>query len=98
MIRVIQLVRPDLFDVAGHVGYCVRPSRRREGIAGLSLQAALSLADELSIAPVLVTCLEDNAASRATLERAGGDFDDVRQGHRRYWFGAAPRPATPLDD
>lgn len=96
-VAVRHALTPFLFDVAGHIGYCVRPSRRREGIAGQALLAALALADELSVSPVLVTCHDDNSASRATIERAGGEFDDVRRGHRRYWFGASPRPSKSLD-
>ena len=34
---------------------------------------------------VLVTCDEDNAASRATIEGVGGAYEDSRVGTRRYW-------------
>jgi predicted acetyltransferase len=38
---------------------------------------------------VLLTCDEDNAGSRATIEGAGGTYEDSRAGKRRYWIDLA---------
>jgi hypothetical protein len=43
---------------------------------------------ELGISRVLVTCDEDNAGSRATIEKNGGIYEDSRGGKRRYWLDA----------
>ena len=45
----------------------------------------LELAAEMGHERVLVTCDEDNAASRAVIEGAGGAYEDSRVGKRRYW-------------
>lgn len=75
-----------LLEQGGHIGYAVRPSRRREGVATEALRQALPLAAELGLDRVLVTCDEDNVASRATIERCGGVYEDSRAGKRRYWI------------
>ena len=74
-----------LADVGGHIGYDVRRSRRREGHATAMLAAALPVARDLGIEKALLTCDEDNIASRLVIERNGGVLEDVRKGKLRYW-------------
>jgi predicted acetyltransferase len=78
-----------LFNQGGHIGYSVRPSARRRGHAAAALANALPIARELGIARILLTCDEDNAGSRATIEKNGGVYEDSRNGKRRYWIGSA---------
>lgn len=75
-----------LRETGGHIGYDVRRSRRGEGQATAMLAAALPLAHDLGIDPALVTCDEDNVASRLVIERNGGVFDNLRQGKLRFWI------------
>ena len=75
-----------LLDQGGHIGYSVRPSRRRQGHATRALALGVRRAHELGIERVLVTCDDDNAGSRATIERCGGMLEDVRGEKRRYWI------------
>jgi predicted acetyltransferase len=74
-----------LLDVGGHIGYDVRPTRRREGHATAMLRAALPWARRLGIDPALVTCDDDNIGSVRVIEAAGGVLEDVRGIKRRYW-------------
>lgn len=79
-----------LRDSGGHVGYSVRPSARRRGLAGWALAQALQRASTMGIDQVLATCAVDNEASRRAIEAAGGVLEDVRdtvQGRvQRFWI------------
>jgi len=75
-----------LLEEGGHIGYSVRPSRRREGHATRALALSLRRAAELGIERALVTCDDDNEASARTIERNGGVYEDTRNGKRRYWI------------
>lgn len=85
---------PYLLEQGGHIGYSVRPSARRQGIASAALEIALAEAQRLGIDPLLITCDQDNAGSRRTIEKAGGELEDLREGKRRYWIGDGPRPTA----
>lgn len=84
-----------LFDQGGHIGYSVRPGARGRGIASAALALGLEEARALGIDPVLITCSESNGASRRVIEKAGGTYDDIREGTRRYWIGEGRRPERP---
>ena len=75
-----------LLEAGGHIGYSVRPSRRRQGLAKESLRQTLELAREKNIKQVLVTCWKQNEASRQTILACGGVLEDVREGIERYWI------------
>lgn len=74
-----------LLAVGGHIGYDVRPSRRREGHATAMLRATLPHARALGIDSALVTCDTDNTASIRVIEAAGGVFEDQRGIKLRFW-------------
>jgi predicted acetyltransferase len=77
---------PFLLEEGGHIGFAVRPSRRREGHATRALALALPRAAALGLDRVLLTCDEDNVGSRLTIEHNGGLYEDSRKGKRRYWI------------
>jgi predicted acetyltransferase len=77
---------PFLLEEGGHIGFSVRPARRREGHATRALAQALPAASALGLDRVLITCDEDNVASRRTIEHNGGAHEDTRKGKRRYWI------------
>jgi predicted acetyltransferase len=74
-----------LRELGGHIGYDVRRSRRGEGHATAMLAAALPIAHDLGVDPALLTCDDDNVASRIVIERNGGVLEDQRKRKLRYW-------------
>ncbi|MGA8257027.1 MAG: GNAT family N-acetyltransferase [Nocardioides sp.] len=80
-----------LLERGGHIGFSIRPSRRREGHASRALEHALDHVATLGVERALVTCKDDNVASAHVIERGGGVVDDVRHGERRYWIDVTGR-------
>jgi predicted acetyltransferase len=75
-----------LLAVGGHIGYDIRPSRRRQGYGTKILELALPKARQLGLARVLVTCDVTNLASRRIIEKNGGVLENQ-----------VPNPETGID-
>jgi len=82
-----------LLEEGGHIGYSVRPSARRRGIASRALAMALEECRARGIDPVLLTCDDANVASARVIEANGGVLEDVRAGTRRYWVALGDKAA-----
>lgn len=88
-----------LRQFGGHLGYTIRPSRRRRGYGTRILRLGLELVWRLqpALARVLLTCYDDNPASRRIIERNGGRLEDTirlpahHAAIHRYWI---ERPRT----
>lgn len=87
MSKLRHRLNESLLRVGGHIGYCVRPTERRKGYGTRLLALTLVAAREVGIAPVLLTCHEDNVASRLIIERNNGILDCVAEGVCHYWVG-----------
>ena len=67
-----------LLRAAGHIGYSMRPSARRRGLATWALGQVLGEARARGLDRVLITCADGNLASARVIERHGGVLEDVR--------------------
>ena len=78
----------DFVPWAGHIGYGIRPSVRRRGLATWALGRMVCKARVLGMERLLVVCEPENVASARTIERHGGALeDDGRYGAvLRYWI------------
>ncbi len=88
-VTVRHTLTDTLRAVGGHIGYEIRPSRRREGLGTRMLALALPRAHALGIDPALITCDVINVPSRRMIERAGGTFESQSDGKLRFWVPTA---------
>lgn len=61
-----------LAHFGGHIGYGVRPSRRRQGYGARLLALALDICRGMGIGVVRISCSVDNIGSRRVIEKNGG--------------------------
>ncbi|WP_067544718.1 GNAT family N-acetyltransferase [Nocardia crassostreae] len=80
----------DFVRHAGHIGYGIRPSARRRGLATWALGRMLDEARALGMVEVLIVCEDVNTASAKTIKRHGDVLEGVRDSEygvvRRYWI------------
>lgn len=82
-----------LLEAGGHIGYGVRPSARRRGLATWALARVLLEAKALGLGEALVTCDDTNTGSQRVIEANGGVLEDIRDTSlgrtRRYWISVS---------
>jgi predicted acetyltransferase len=82
----------NLTKIGGHVGYEVRPSFRRQGIATETLRLILLTAKAKEIGKLLLTCSPTNMASNKTIIANDGKLiqtiyvDLVKEDRNHYWI------------
>jgi predicted acetyltransferase len=89
-------LRHDLNDhlkfIGGHIGYKIRPSKRKLGYGYKALEMILPEAKKLGLDKVLLTCDKDNISSIKIIEKSNGILDsedfDEKSGKEilRYWI------------
>lgn len=76
----------------GHIGYTIRPSKRRQGYGTKILELALVEAKKMGFSKILLTCDVGNIASQKIIERNGGMFESQmaqgggRPDKLRFWI------------
>lgn len=85
-----------LLQFGGHIGYEIRPGRRRMGYGKLILQLGLAQARLIGITRALLTCDDDNFGSAKIIEGNGGVLENIVLLNfrpvpvRRYWIDVTP--------
>lgn len=82
-------------QAGGHIGYDIRPSRRRQGYGTELLRLGLAKASARGLERVLLTCDETNIGSRKLIEANGGQLENAVEiedrpiKKLRYWIELA---------
>lgn len=77
---------------AGNIGYDISPLSRKRGYGITLLKLALEKATMINLDKVLITCDDDNIASKRIIENNGGIFEskifkeENKKELRRYWI------------
>lgn len=96
MLQVRHYFNEYLEKYAGHIGYSVRPSERRNGYAAWMLHESLRFCREIGLSRVLVSCLTENEGSRRTILANGGVYETTVHEPKgnvwleRYWITVPP--------
>lgn len=81
-----------LRNYGGHIGYEVRPSYRRQGIATEMLRQILQTPKAQEIGRLLLTCSPDNIGSNKTILTNGGVLEQtifveaIEEDRHHYWI------------
>ena len=82
----------NLRTYGGHIGYYIRPTKRRQGYGELICRLTIEKAKEMGLRRILITCDDNNTASAKIIENCGGVLNDkvLNEGRsietRRYWI------------
>lgn len=90
IISIRHYLDENLKRYGGHIGYSIRPSKRRLGYGYKQLELALHKCKEFKIKEALVTCDYDNIGSKKIILKNNGIFDskivEKNQEIERYWI------------
>lgn len=92
-INLRHCLNDSLNKIGGHIGYSILPSKRQLGYATSMLQEVIKIAKRWEIYPLLLTCKQENIASRKTIEKCGGKFEnkyydkETKETYLRFWIG-----------
>jgi predicted acetyltransferase len=82
-----------LIRFGGHIGYGIRPSRRRQGFGRQALVLAKANVSAHGLSRVLLTCADSNVGSARIIESCGGELENIEPHSdpphvmtRRYWI------------
>ena len=102
MLQVRWEMNDFLRRFGGHIGYSVRPDERRKGYASAMLADALEVARAHGMTRVMISCLEENEASRRTILRNGGVYESTvfepeeKAYLERYWVSLDGKAQPPV--
>jgi predicted acetyltransferase len=95
-VHLRHILNDFLLNYGGHIGYYIKPSKRRMGYGKKILELALVKAKKMGIWRVLLTCDDNNIGSQKVIESFGGVLENIVQENKhkplkkRYWIKLSP--------
>lgn len=103
-IAVRHVLNKDLEEFGGHIGYEVRPSARKKGVATEMLRLVLQTPKAKEIGRLLLTCAPNNVASNRTIQKNGGVLtgtkfvERVQRQTNYYWIELKRSESPPVEN
>ncbi len=88
-LQIRHKLNKNLLVRGGHIGFYIRPAKRKRGYGTKILKLGLKKAKRLGLLKVLITCDDNNIGSRRIIEKNGGVLENIENSspkERRYWI------------
>lgn len=90
VVNIRHRLNRTLMNRGGHVGYGIRPSYRKKGLATELLRLTLEIVKNMGLNKILLTCNKNNIGSAKTIKNNGGvlESEGYKNGKiiQRYWI------------
>ena len=90
LVSLRHKLNENLLKIGGHIGYGIKPSKRKMGYGKKILELALKEAKKFGINKALLICDDENVGSAKIIERNGGMLEKKIEAEgklkRRYWI------------
>lgn len=86
------ILKGNLINNGGNIGYLIRPSERKKEYGSLLLSLALNEAKKIGLEKVLISCKQENVASEKVIISNGGIYEDdyydktTKETYKRFWI------------
>ena len=90
MVNFRFYLKGKLLKIGGHIGYGIRPTERRKGLAKIQLYLTLLVAQKIGLDKVMIDCTDTNIGSKKTIEALDGKYSetviDNEETYLNYWI------------
>lgn len=90
MVNFRFYLKGKLLKIGGHIGYGIRPTERRKGLAKIQLYLTLLAVQKIGLDKVMIDCTDTNICSKKTIEALGGKYSetviDNEETYLNYWI------------
>lgn len=86
------VIKGDLINHGGNIGYLIKPSKRGKGYGTKLLSLALEEAKKINLEKVLISCRAENTASEKVILNNGGIYENsyydknLDKTFKRFWI------------
>ena len=86
MVNFRHYLNDALLRVGGHIGYGIRPTERRKGLAKIQLFLTILEAQKMGIDKVMLDCVDTNIGSKKTIKSLGGEFSETVEAKEKTYL------------
>lgn len=86
------VLKGNLINHGGNIGYLIRPTERKKGYGKIILSLALNEAKKIGLKKVLISCRTENVGSEKVILSNGGKYgndfydEELNETYKRFWI------------